>query len=182
MFFQLTLFITLYLPLSFFQALDYFKRGDISAADSLLNLAYFEADSFTKNEVLFAKEILARFFNSRSNLNALCDYFRWYYAESKSIKFNLENYTIDDIYLENYIKLIITAEKSKEIDSTIVQRFLSLLEDTLLCFSAAHQLILKYGLQNVNLRTKILDPLLNKYPQSPYFELIQGYLGIKNSD
>lgn len=163
------------LPSNFFRALEHFRKGDINAADSLLNIAYFEADLFSKNDVLIIKEVLSKYANDEKVMLVLGEYLIWYYSGEKrgNISFNYQELENKDI--KAFLKLQVEISNSKVIDSLLIRDFWEI-EDTLLIFVSVLRLIKKFGKQNNTLTSRILKPLQLKYPQTPYFELISGYL------
>lgn len=162
------------MPSNFFLALESFKKGEMGTADSLLNLAYFEADSFLKNDILFVKEIMLKYSNEENARSVLGEYLVWYYSDvKKEYFFNYQKLKNKD--LQSFLKLQALINSSKVLDSVIVEEFWEI-EDTLLVLFSVLRLIKKFGRDDVNLKSQILVPLQQKYPRTPYFELISGYL------
>ncbi|MEO0197995.1 MAG: hypothetical protein ABIM42_01170 [candidate division WOR-3 bacterium] len=163
------------LPSSFFLSLEHFAKGEMGIADSLLNIAYFEADSFFKNDILFVKEIMSRYSYDEKTRSVLRDYLVWCYSSKRKENEIFSYQEIKNKNLKAFLKFQVEVSSSNALDSLLVRDFWEI-EDTLLMFLSALKLIKKFGNNNKTLKSDVLIPLQIKYSQTPYFELISGYL------
>ncbi len=153
-----------------------YKNLDLEKADSLINLAYFEADQLTKNDVLFIKEIFLKYREKPEDLKFLADKFLTIFDERHSPDKNLKPSKRE---LEKYLDALILIN-SPQANRDNCLEMLSQVEDSFLISHLLFQMVKKFGKSKKQECEDLLKNFIKKYPQTPLSELAEGYLRILN--
>ncbi len=151
-----------------------YKNLDLEKADSLLDLAYFEADQLTKNDVLFIKEIFIKYREKPEDLKFLADKFLTIFDERHSPDKNLKPSKRE---LEKYFDALILINSSHANWDNCFG-MLSQVEDSFLEAHLLFQMVKKFRKSKKQECENLLRNFIKKYPQTPLSELAEGYLGI----
>ena len=174
MLYVISLLVFLYSE-SFLNSLLAFKNFDLEKGDSLLNMAFFEADNFLKNDILLIKEILARY-RSKEEIKTIAEYYLRYYFGDSLKDASLDRLKEAKSDLTNYLKLLdCLLEEGKSFRTC--KNFIDTMSDTLLIFHSSILMFKKFHRTQLTECLELLNDLIRKYPQTPYSEIASGYLG-----
>ncbi|MDI6851606.1 MAG: hypothetical protein QMD82_06715 [bacterium] len=151
-----------------------FKNFDLEKGDSLLNVAFFESDSFLKNDILLVKEIMARY-RGKVEVKILAEYYLGYYFADSHKSALLESSKEAKNDLINYLKLLDCLSVEGK-SFRLCKNFLDAMSDTLLIFHGSFLMFKKFHKTQITECLELLSDLIKKYPQTPYSEIASGYL------
>lgn len=166
-------FISLMYSEIFRESLNALRNANVEKCDSLLKQAYFEADSLEKNDVLFMMEILEKYPDFKI-LSLLSEFYLHIYFGEKVPKY-VSRTPEDD--LGTYLLLLGNITQSTA-DLSSNLKLIETIQDTLLKVHGALLLCRSFINSNKRECINLLESLIKSNPQTPYSELLQGYLEI----
>ena len=159
---------------TFKRGLELIRSSEFEKADSLLMQSYFEADQLDKNDILMVIEILNDY-RDPSDLKFLSGYYLALYFGENVVPHSYS--TQEKNSLITYVELL-NALQSKPVDISVAIQQVEMIDDPLLNFHGAILVVRKFKDVERTACRDLIQKLVKEYPQTPYSEVVQGYLEI----